>query len=161
MTDTIHERVSRERIAHDEDDVLGRSAELKGRFPLITKYKGFKELHKRIDDAMATSFGLTVLDYGCGKGEDAMGFLANGANLIGIDISSAYIDQCREKAISLNFPEDKYSFHVMDAHKLEFDDDTFDLIIGNGILHHLDIGVAFNELHRVLKPGGRLVLRSH
>ena len=45
----------------------------------------------------------------------------------------------------------------MDAHDLQFDEGTFDLVIGNGILHHLDLDVSTNEILRVLKPNGRAV----
>jgi len=45
-------------------------------------------------------------------------------------------------------------FHLMDAHKLEFDDNTFDAVYGAGILHHLDLETALSEINRVLKPGG-------
>ena len=42
----------------------------------------------------------------------------------------------------------------MDAECLGYDDNTFDLIFGRGILHHLNIRVAINEIRRVLKIGG-------
>ena len=46
------------------------------------------------------------------------------------------------------------TFHLMDAHKLEFEDDTFDAVYGAGILHHLDLETAVSEIRRVLKPDG-------
>jgi SAM-dependent methyltransferase len=48
----------------------------------------------------------------------------------------------------------KPTFHLMDAHKLEFQDEHFDFIYGGAILHHLDLSVALPEINRVLKPGG-------
>lgn len=56
--------------------------------------------------------------------------------------------------------ENRYRFHVMDAHDLKFDDESFDLIIGFGILHHLEAELALSEIHRVLKPGGRVLLQE-
>jgi len=48
---------------------------------------------------------------------------------------------------------------VADAESLPFDDDTFDLVLGHAFLHHLPIpGVAIREAHRVLRPGGRLLV---
>jgi SAM-dependent methyltransferase len=41
----------------------------------------------------------------------------------------------------------------MDAHKTEFEDDSFDFIVGKGILHHLEFEVAMKEILRILKPG--------
>lgn len=49
------------------------------------------------------------------------------------------------------------SFHIMDAHKLDFDDGSFDVVFGKAILHHLDYAVALDEILRVLKPGGVMV----
>ena len=44
-----------------------------------------------------------------------------------------------------------------DAERLPFEDDSFDLVLGHAVLHHLpDLGQAFREFERVLKPGGEL-----
>jgi ubiquinone/menaquinone biosynthesis C-methylase UbiE len=48
----------------------------------------------------------------------------------------------------------KPTFHLMDAHKLEFQNEHFDFIYGGAILHHLDLSIALPEINRVLKPGG-------
>ena len=58
------------------------------------------------------------------------------------------------------FSDKNFNFRVMDAHKLEFEENKFDLVIGNGILHHLDKLEAINSIYRVLKPGGRLVFKE-
>jgi SAM-dependent methyltransferase len=45
-----------------------------------------------------------------------------------------------------------------DAESLPFADESFDLVLGHAVLHHLpDLGRAFAEFHRVLRPGGRIV----
>jgi SAM-dependent methyltransferase len=49
------------------------------------------------------------------------------------------------------------SFRVMDAELLDFEDDTFDLVCGRSILHHLDLTRAYSELGRVLKPSGAAI----
>lgn len=48
-------------------------------------------------------------------------------------------------------------FSVDDAHQMKFADGSFDMVIGRGILHHLDIPVACAEIKRVLRPGGKIV----
>jgi ubiquinone/menaquinone biosynthesis C-methylase UbiE len=48
----------------------------------------------------------------------------------------------------------------MDAHKLHFPDNTFDVVYGAGILHHLDFERALLEFSRVLKRGGAVVFRE-
>lgn len=44
----------------------------------------------------------------------------------------------------------------MDANKLEFDENKFDMIIGRNILHHLNFNQALDEIKRTLKPNGRM-----
>lgn len=48
-------------------------------------------------------------------------------------------------------------FSLMDANELRFDDDSFDMVIGNAILHHLDFTRALDEIKRVLKPHGKML----
>jgi ubiquinone/menaquinone biosynthesis C-methylase UbiE len=48
-------------------------------------------------------------------------------------------------------------FSLMDANRLQFPDESFDMVFGDAILHHLDFSRAVDEIHRVLKPEGRIV----
>jgi SAM-dependent methyltransferase len=51
-------------------------------------------------------------------------------------------------------------FHLMDAHKLEFDDSSFDVVFGSAILHHLNLTTALDEVRRVLRPSGVIVFKE-
>jgi SAM-dependent methyltransferase len=51
----------------------------------------------------------------------------------------------------------KPRFTLMDANDLRFPDESFDLVFGKAILHHLDLARALSEIRRVLKPQGRFV----
>ena len=94
-----------------------------------------------------------VLDYGCGEGLASKKMLKLGAAKIeGIDISEGMIEQAKE-----NNPDERAHFQVMNAEELIFEDNTFDIIFGGAILHHLDLDKALNEIKRVLKPSGYAV----
>lgn len=101
--------------------------------------------------------GADVLEYGCGPSGKA-GFLAarGAASVTGIDISPVAIEKERERA-SAEGVADVVSFRVMDAEELEFDDDSFDLVCGTSVIHHLDLDRTYRELSRVLRPGGAAI----
>jgi ubiquinone/menaquinone biosynthesis C-methylase UbiE len=101
--------------------------------------------------------GSKVLDYCCGPGETSLKLAKMGYDSVyGIDISSEEVKTAKKRLIDGGF-EKKSNFQVMDAEKLTFSDNSFDVIICNGVLHHLDIDAALPELSRVLKPSGMVV----
>ncbi|MFD2823569.1 class I SAM-dependent methyltransferase [Lacinutrix iliipiscaria] len=71
-----------------------------------------------------------------------------------INISEFRLNNCKKKAEGIPFEMD---FLLMDANQLEFPDETFDVVYGGAILHHLDIEKSLNHVHRVLKPGGYIL----
>lgn len=97
--------------------------------------------------------GLEVLDYGCGRGYGALRAAENGAtHAYGFDISDAEIEEAKRLADDSGLAA-RCTFLVADAHHTPFQDHQFDLVIGDGILHHLDIESALLEIKRILKPG--------
>lgn len=102
--------------------------------------------------------GLRVLEYGCGTGSHSLEMARRGAHVVGIDISSVGVDIAREKAEQAGLANAIYE--VMDAEAMTFPDASFDLIIGEGILHHLDLEKSFSEIARVLKEDGRAVFQE-
>jgi SAM-dependent methyltransferase len=93
-----------------------------------------------------------VLELGCGWGLSSIRFAGWGADVIGIDVSTKRIEWATEKAAEQ--PKGSARFLVMDAERLEFDDDTFDVVCGQAVLHHLELHRACSEIVRVLKPEG-------
>ena len=97
--------------------------------------------------------GADVLEYGCGPGSHAYFVAEHGAgNVVGIDISPVGIEKAAAEAEERGL--ENISFRVMDAERLQFDDNSFDLICGSAIIHHLDLDRAYSELARVLRPTG-------
>lgn len=108
-------------------------------------------------DALDDPAGLEVLDYGCGRGDDAIALVRRGAvHVTGFDVSEAEVEHARAAAAAAGVA-DRTTFLVADAHATGFADGAFDLVRGNSVLHHLDLEPALRELRRILRPGGRAV----
>ena len=97
--------------------------------------------------------GKEVLEFGCGLTTQAMSLARQGARVTGIDISDVAVEQARASAEE-HAVADRTQFMRMDAEALEFDDDSFDLVCGSAILHHLELGKAYAQIARVLRRGG-------
>lgn len=97
-----------------------------------------------------------VLDVGCGNGYVLSKYAAEGAEVFGIDITEAGVELCRKRFEYLKLKGD---FRVADAQDIPFPDETFDCVCSMGVLHHVpDTQKALDEIYRVLKPGGRLIV---
>lgn len=78
----------------------------------------------------------------------------NGGHVTGIDISDVGIEVAKKIAVDSKLDID---FHVMDAEELNFDNNTFHLICGSAILHHLHLEKAYSQLNRVVNKDGLIV----
>lgn len=101
--------------------------------------------------------GKTVLDVGCGAAGKTMYYASQGVEkIVGMDIVAHYKDEAEALARELGFA-DKFEFVVGDAAQTGFPDNTFDTIIMNDAMEHVDRpDLVLAEVRRVLKPGGRL-----
>ncbi len=100
--------------------------------------------------------GVRVLDFACGNGENGIFAAQCGADTIGIDLSPEGIDNANLNARQAGVG-DRCRFEVMDGENMGFADDTFDIAVEYGALHHVDLDRALAELARVLKPEGQMV----
>ena len=102
--------------------------------------------------------GQTVLDIGCGAGTDACVaalHVGNTGKVIGVDCTPAMIDKARKNARHAAL--DNIELHRADIGSLHIADNSIDLVISNGAINLSENKVrVFQELYRVLKPGGRL-----
>jgi len=100
--------------------------------------------------------GTRVLDVGCGDGVLALAFARRGAQVSGIDASPAMIAAARSRA---ERHAEHMNFEVGEAEALPFEDKTFDVVVSITVLCFVeDAKIAVQEMKRVLKPGGRLVI---
>jgi SAM-dependent methyltransferase len=98
--------------------------------------------------------GREVLECGCGLGVLSTLLARSGARVSAFDISPGSIAVARRRA-ELHGVADAIEFTVAAGEKLPYADDSFDVVLGKGVLHHLDATLAAPELHRVLRSGGR------
>jgi ubiquinone/menaquinone biosynthesis C-methylase UbiE len=129
-------------------------------FELVEQHRYETEWHIPTAADFAASRGLRVLEIGCGMGTDGAQFAKAGADYTGIDLTEAAVAFARKRFELFNLPG---TFRTADAEKLDFADETFDLVYSHGVLHHTpDIAAAISEVHRVLKKNGRaLVMLYH
>lgn len=99
---------------------------------------------------------LKILDFACGNGENGIYAAQCGADVIGIDIWPEGIENANLNAKQAEVA-DHCRFEVMDGENMTFPDNTFDLAVEYGALHHLDLHAACRELSRILKPEGKLI----
>jgi SAM-dependent methyltransferase len=113
------------------------------------------ELLEALDDGWLPSRG-RVLDLGCGLGVDLGELARRGFEAVGIDLSAAAIERAGRERPAV-------SFIVADARDLPFDDASFDVLLDRGCFHYVDPDDRPRyeaEAWRVLRPGGRLLLRA-
>jgi ubiquinone/menaquinone biosynthesis C-methylase UbiE len=95
-----------------------------------------------------------ALEIGSGTGYFSLNLLQLGVleRLVATDISPEMLDTLSRTAGRLGLGADT---EITDAETLPFGDESFDLVFGHAVLHHLpDTGRALSEFHRVLRPGG-------
>jgi ubiquinone/menaquinone biosynthesis C-methylase UbiE len=101
--------------------------------------------------------GRVFLDYACGNGVNALKAARAGAALaLGLDISRVSVLNAREDAKASGLADRTY-FVQADAENTQLPDDSVDVVICSGMLHHLDLSYAFPELRRILAPGGKIL----
>ncbi|MFA5621495.1 MAG: methyltransferase domain-containing protein [Thermovirgaceae bacterium] len=107
-------------------------------------------------DLLKPRKGMKVLDAGCGTGNFSLKMAKLGCDVTGVDLSERMLILAAEKARSEGIRAD---FLAMDVNALEFTDGTFDAVISMAVLEFVDNPFdAAEEMYRVLKRGGKLVI---
>lgn len=97
-----------------------------------------------------------VLEIRCGGGAHSALFKRKGAHITAVDLTAERVNSTAQK---LKMVPGKSKVLQADAEQLPFEENSFDIVYSNGVLHHAqntDSCVA--EAWRVLKPSGRIVL---
>ena len=98
-----------------------------------------------------------ALELGCGTGFFMLNLRLGGviANGHVTDLSQGMVDVALRNAEGLGL---SLEGRTADAESIPYEDNSFDLVVGHAVLHHIpDVELAMREVLRVLKPGGRFV----
>ncbi len=136
-----------ERLFENEKVKNGQARAKQSKFYWATELA--REAHNR--KLHAACVKKNILEIGCSVGRNAERLNSVVAHYTGIDISDAAIELARSKAIPNS------TFMHTDGHQLPFAAATFDCVVTDSLLHHLDLSEALPEIERVLKPGGTLI----
>jgi len=126
--------------------------------PWMNPFK-FPWIMERIEREAALLKDKHLLEIGCGMGYDSLEFLKRGVSVTATDLTPNAVAITRRHFELENVQaEDVRTANALD---LPFEDDTFDAVWANGVLHATgDTRRAIQEARRVLKPGGRAII-SH
>jgi SAM-dependent methyltransferase len=130
------------------------------------------ELVARLPEAAAESFagvanpfalgrlepGEVVLDVGSGAGTDSLvaaQMVGSEGRVTGVDMTPEML--AKAKAAAVEMKATNVEFLAGEAEGLPFEDESFDVVISNGVIDLIpDKDAVFSEIHRVLRPGGRI-----
>lgn len=95
-----------------------------------------------------------ILELGCGSGEASVYFATKGAQVIATDISDGMLNMAGQvaKMHGVSIETRKIS-----SQRIDFDDQSFDIIYAANVLHHVDLDATLREVSRTLKTGGIFV----
>lgn len=148
---TEHERITREQEFHDARILEEDSARQATTKYYILMQRAREKYNQRI---LALAPGRRLLEYGCSDGEATRLWSEQGAQCTGIDISPEAIRLARLRAEEAGL---RIRYEVMNAEDMSFGDASFDVLVGTGILHHLELDSAYAEIARVLGDDGHAI----
>jgi SAM-dependent methyltransferase len=138
------------------EELKQRHAVVWGSGPYQGVTETITDLHQAVIERLDPQPGQRLLDLATGTGAVAELAATTGAEVVGIDIAPALIEQARQRAAERGLDID---YRVGDAEALDLEDASFDLVSSTcGVMFALDHHAVARELARVTKPGGRIGL---
>jgi len=115
---------------------------------------------RRAAASAARAVGGKILEVGVGTGLSFDDYDAT-TEVTGIDLSAPMLEKARAKMASGRYPYVR-DVHLMDAHAMAFADATFDCVVAQFVITLVaNPERVLSECHRVVKPGGRIILVNH
>lgn len=141
-------------IQQDHYDHIADAYTKNLQYPHTQEYMAYMDRVLR-EEVAAVDFGVCA-EVCCGTGEAFALFEGSIATGIGVDISSSMLEKAQE-----SFPDSQLMFVQGDATLLPLADDSFDTVAMLGGIHHVpDRKALFEQVFRILKPGGVFIFRE-
>ena len=122
---------------------------------VVLSYGQDRRWKRRVIDLVSPSAGQRALDLATGTGDLAFALAARGAVVVGLDITPRMVELAQEKGQE---GQERPAFVIGDMLALPFPSASFDIVTtGYGLRNVPDLVTAIDEIHRVLRPGGRFV----
>ena len=141
----------RDRLAHVYDEQISEYQHL------VEVASTIKKLDPLPDDV--------ILDIGCGTGRITYKLLEMDCKVVGLDFSGESLRICKSRCDAPNHRKDDICLIMADACSLPLKDNFFDKCISSEVLEHIPLEVErsemIQEVYRVLKPNGKLVLTTY
>jgi SAM-dependent methyltransferase len=129
----------------------------------FTDYDRFRYQNERHLSACIDALnvdGKKVLEIGLGEGSESERLIRRGARWSGVDLTAESVARVRTRLTLRQLSYDE--LQQGSVLRLPFADSSFDMVFSHGVLHHVpDIKQAQREIHRVLRPGGELVIMMY
>lgn len=125
----------------------------------FSRDRGLSRVKRGLVDLLDPGPGMWLLDAGCGRGEVLLECARRGARIAGIDYSAAAVEISHETLRELEDADIRQGLVT----ELPWDDATFDRALIGDVVEHLEpheVATALDELHRVLRPGGMLLVHT-
>jgi len=133
------------------------TADLIARINIHNQY-GSRDIDEWMLDLLPLRKGMKILDVACGAGKQCFYFykeLGGDCEIVGGDVSADLLEKAKQEAQNKEYEID---FRTLDFNKaFDFEDDEFDLVSCCFAIYYAEnIPFTIKEMHRVLKPGGKL-----
>ncbi|HEX8176807.1 MAG TPA: class I SAM-dependent methyltransferase [Pyrinomonadaceae bacterium] len=133
-----------------------------GLYDITFKFNGYsRSLEKYLEEHLPPlPAQARVLDAGCGTGLLTLALLKvldQPLRITAIDLSSSSLSTASRAVAENSGRTQSVRFAQANLLRLPFADDSFDLIMTSGVLEYVPLGEGFNELARVIRPGGYML----
>jgi 2-polyprenyl-3-methyl-5-hydroxy-6-metoxy-1,4-benzoquinol methylase len=143
----LEARLARELQWHEEHPESGE-------LETVSRYKRLvlERMRARQWKLLGDLAGKSVLEIGCGVGRETVELARRGGQVLAIDLSPTLVEVARQRVAGAGL-EARVRFAAMPAERLSEDGQHFDVVVGNGVLHHLDLPRFKECLPGLLTPG--------